>query len=119
MARLVNLNPHEVTIVRGEAAMRLPAAQIPARCRETLTPTGSFDLDGTTIPLYLSSFGDVEGLPDPQPDTWFVVSRPLAESMPHRADLVVPAMVVRNDGGQVVACRGLARVWEGMEREAG
>jgi hypothetical protein len=77
-----------------------------ARCAVTRETVG--DLAG--YPIYRTVLGAVEGLPDPAPDTRYIVSRTVAEACPDRDDLLIPDDTVRDEAGRIVACRGFATV---------
>jgi hypothetical protein len=51
----------------------------------------------------------VVDLPDPRPFTYYIVSRPVAEAVPHRLDVVFLTDFERDAGGQVVGARRLGR----------
>lgn len=105
--QIINLTPHPVTLVtaNGDEVVIQPE-ETPARIPTTTTPVG--DVNG--IPLVEEALGNADDvLPAPQPDTVYVVARPVAERATHRTDLVVPTQVERVDGRPVRA-RALARV---------
>lgn len=105
--RIVNLTPHPVTLVTiGGDEVVIQPEENPARIPTTSTPAG--EVNG--IPVVEEKMGDADSiLPAPQPDTVFVVARPVAERASHRTDLVVPTNVERVNGRPVRA-RALARV---------
>lgn len=105
--RLINLTPHAVTIlVDGRDPIVIPASGTIARCAVTRVVIG--DVDG--IPLTKSVFGDVTDLPDPAPDTLYIVSMLVASACSDRADLVIPDDTVRDDKGVIIGCKALGRV---------
>jgi len=60
-------------------------------------------------PLYRTTYGAVEGLPDPAPETLYVVSAVVAGRCEGPGmTLVVPDDLVRDEQGRVVGARGLA-----------
>jgi hypothetical protein len=68
---IFNLTPHDLSIVLADGAVhRIPKSGNVARVA-TSRAAGP-DVDG--IPTWITSFGDVEGLPAPWPDTIYVVS---------------------------------------------
>src|SRR5690554_2404785 len=104
--RIVNLTPHNVTLVTasGDEVVIQPEEN-PVRIPATTTPAG--EING--IPLVTEQLGDANSvLPAPQPGVVYVVSRPVAERA-NRPDLVVPTSVERVNGRPVRA-RALARV---------
>src|SRR5690606_15702279 len=113
--RIINLTPHAVTLVTtgGDEVVIQPEAA-PVRIPAETTPAG--EING--IPLVREQLGDAESvLPAPQPDTVYIVARPVAERASHRADLVVPTSVERINGRPVRA-RALARVVTASPRTA-
>ncbi|MFC0903824.1 hypothetical protein ACFHWD_03850 [Clostridium sp. MT-14] len=62
------------------------------------------------IPINRTVFGDIENLPEPQPDTIFVVSSIVAQAAQNRDDLFIPDDTVRDENGRIIGCRALARI---------
>lgn len=111
--RIVNLTPHPVTLVtaNGDEVVIQPE-ETPVRIPAETKPAG--EING--IPLVEETLGNADNvLPAPQPDTVYVVSRPVAERASHRDDLVVPTDVERVNGKPVRA-RALARVMAASPR---
>lgn len=105
---IVNLTPHALTLVVGSGTVTVPPSGTVARVAVTREPAGTVTLDGVAVPLYRTTYGAVEGLPDPTPDTLYVVSSLVAAAARDRNDLVVPDDLVRDEQGRVVGARGLA-----------
>ena len=105
--RIINLTPHAVTLATANGdEVVVPPEETPVRIPAETTPAG--EVNG--IPLVEEALGDADSvLPNPQPDTVYVVARPVAERAGHRTDLLVPTRVERVDGRPVRA-RALARV---------
>ncbi|AYY11601.1 hypothetical protein EF847_01525 [Actinobacteria bacterium YIM 96077] len=53
---------------------------------------------------------EIQNLPAPSEGVYLIVSRPVAMALPERRDLVVPAELIRDDQGNVVGARSLARI---------
>lgn len=106
----VNLTPHDVVIYKGDVVDRtIPFTGIIARAKEETKKVG--ELDG--IPETESTFGEVENLPEPQPNTIYIVSALAAKAARdagRTVDLRVPHDSVRNDKGQIIGCRSLGRI---------
>ena len=86
--RLINLTPHDVTLIRsdGSSFTLAPSGQV-ARVAATLTPMGE-DIEG--IPVYIRALADeVEGLPIPFLGIKWVVSSMVLEAA-RRPDLLAP-----------------------------
>ena len=107
--RLINLTPHAVTLIasNGSQVIVQPSGSI-ARCATTEKVVGEVVVDGLTIPLVETQFGAVEGLPEQEEGTMYLVSA-LVKEAANRKDLVSPGSQVRNDKGQVVGCESLSR----------
>ena len=56
------------------------------------------------------SFNEVEGLPEPQENTIYIVSALVAGAAKDRDDLVIPNDIVRDDKGNIIGCKNLARI---------
>jgi hypothetical protein len=110
MKKVVNLTPHPVEIVTLEDSIHLPASSKPARAEMNSTALAPVELSGMTVPVLHEQVVRVTDLPKPAKDTLFVVSRLVAEAVPHRDDLVVPTQLTRNTDGTVGAARALAKV---------
>lgn len=104
MMKIVNLTPHEINIV-GEHNMNIPPSGQLARVAEMTETIGNVN----GIPLIHKTFGKVEGLSEPQPDTVFIVSLLVAQAV-RREDVITIGETVRNDKGQVVGAKSLAVV---------
>ena len=120
--RIINLTPHPV---------RLYTADTPDQVDDpdhgvllTLPPSGKFARlgesvlgedtvvteEGVEIPVSRVSYAEIQGLPEPQQGTVYVVPLMTALAAPARTDLLVPYDQVRNPDGTVVGCRRLGRV---------
>lgn len=104
--RIVNLTPHAVTI---NGLTIQPDGRIP-RLREETREVGQFEIDGHTLPVIETTLGELEGLPEPQRDTIYIVSRLVAEAAPTRDDLYFPGRLLRDSEGQIVGAASLARL---------
>ena len=122
--KIRNLTPHEVTILDHDGRMvTLPPEGIVPR-REIVRRDGGLMLvAGTdheawapamvpdaTLHVSVEALGPVVGLPDPEPRTALIVSRLVAEAVPHRQDVFAPGELVRDASGRIVGARGLCRV---------
>ena len=109
MTTLINLTPHSVCLVIDDSrVIEIPSSGIFARCLVMRQTIGAITIDGATVPLVRAEFGPVEGLPDPRPDTYYIVSRVVAEAARHRTDLLIPDDTIRDATGHIVGCRALA-----------
>lgn len=121
---IINLTPHEVAIYKtsdcylqdGGLYLRedtdpqpllvYPAAKEPARVVFDWEVDGG--ADGVCILCWKSR--EFFGLPEPKPDTWYIVSRIFAQTYPERSDLLIPGDMVRDKSGAVVGCVNFTRL---------
>ena len=108
MKKLVNLTPHEVNIVldNGET-VTVPASGQLARVS---AKTVRADFSINEIPVTQTLYGEVEGLPDPEEGTAFIVSQLVASRVPTRYDVYIPNEAIRDEAGRIIGCRSLGRV---------
>ena len=93
---IINLTPHDIRVRFHDSAIPeaqdgdivFPSSKISARIEQTSVVSESVN----GIPVMRSVFGAIVGLPDPQPDTIYVVSLPVAQqaAMQGRNDVVSP-----------------------------
>lgn len=108
MTNLANYTPHLDLTYRPDGGDAVVLPQLGnARCTEEYLPAGGFP-EGD-LPLTLMRYGEVTGLPDPQPGTVFVVSQLVVNALPERTDLAFPAGLVRDGEGTIIGFRYLAR----------
>lgn len=112
--KVVNLTPHAVTLMpagpEGPQVV-LPPSGVVARCATTREKIDTVDLDGVQIPVNQTSFGDLEGLPEPQDGVMYVVSALAAQAAVKagRTDVLIVDDAVRDEAGRIVGARALAR----------
>lgn len=107
MEKLVNLTPHDLVLVSDGVETTYASCGI-ARVTEKFVPTGTFAgvVDGIT------TYGPIEGLPEPAEGTIFVVSAPLLDAAlkQGRTDVRKPRDFVRDDKGRVLYAKAITRV---------
>ena len=103
---IINVTPHDITIVMDGATRTFPRTGQVARVSQSETIVGSID----GIPVTEVVFGTPVDIPDPAPNTVFIVSRIVAAAMPDRDDFVIPGPAVRNEEGVIIGARGFSRV---------
>ena len=109
---LVNCTPHEITV--GDT--RIPASGHIARLEAI--ELGAYSSWFRGVPVTRVEYGRLVGLPAPVYGTRYIVSLPCALARPRpvrwlwhepREDLLVPYLEVRDEAGQPVGCRMLAK----------
>lgn len=106
MAKLINLTPHTVNIVKNDnSIISFPPSGTIARVFSDYVKRGTVnDIDVVDV-----VYGDVIDLPPPRKDIVYIVSRMVLNATPNRRDLVVPHDLVRNPDGSVKGARCFAR----------
>ena len=112
--KIMNLTPHALTIISGENNMEryiVEPSGIVARVAAHTENIGSITTDdGFVIPLTTTVFGQVEGLPEPEAGTVYVVSSLVAGRVPDRQDVMIPNESIRDDKGRIVGCLSLGKI---------
>lgn len=108
---IVNLLPHPLTIYKdGVKLFYVCGSGEIARREEKVTPDKEMmRFRSWAFPTATVCYGPVVGMPEPRPNTIFVVSRVTAAAVPSRTDLYFPYREVRDDKGTIVGCEGLGR----------
>lgn len=116
-----NLTPHVVAVLTPDGRIRCELPTDPAgpvRTGQTTLSTGVTAVIGdnpdVVVALGVTRFGAPEGLPEPIPGTWLVVSLPVIQAAAAAGreiqDLLLPAEPVRDDTGRIIGCHHLATV---------
>ncbi len=104
--KLVNLTPHAINIVNGDALKTIePSGKV---ARVSMSREVVDHINGVQVRRAVT--GKPTGLPDPVRGTMLIVSRVVAEACRHRHDLVMPDETVRDDRGRIIGCKALATV---------
>lgn len=106
---IINLTPHRVNIFLANGSITsIPSSGV-ARVNENRECLKYLSIEeNTLVPIYKSVLGKVEGLPQPEPDVAYIVSRVVAAALPERQDLIYPHDIVRDREGRIIACKSFA-----------
>ena len=110
--QVINLTPHTINLVAedGTQLLSLESHGV-ARVASTTEVVGYLQVGGVAVPQTHTTFGEVEGLPDPTSGVGYVVSNmiisALAQQGIRRNDLFTPGLQVRDEQGRVIGCRSL------------
>lgn len=97
----VNLTSH--TINEITSGKEFPPSGRVARVKSSTVKVAEYD----GCPLYASTFGELQGLPDPVEGTVYIVaSLALKVVDKDRTDVVAPGNLQRDEHGQPVGCIG-------------
>lgn len=103
--QIINLTPHDINVVKGDDdIVTFPRTGTVARVAQS---SSQINMPGANVPFTRSAFGDVTDLPAPAQDTYYIVSRMVADAAKDRTDLVVPNGLVRDDAGNIIGCQSL------------
>jgi len=102
MTKIINLTPHEINIMGIEP--------IPSHGLVRVTETSHIVDTVNGIDISVKKYGMVEGMPEPQTDTVFVVSLMVAQQLTHRDDILIIGDTIRNEKGQVVGAKNFSRL---------
>jgi hypothetical protein len=109
--KFVNLTPHALNIVDADGNIILSVAPSGNVARVATQQTVVGNVGG--VDVVRTVFGDVDGLPAPQPDTVYIVSTLVLQSLKangiDRDDVVAPdtspQSAVRNADGQIIGVK--------------
>lgn len=107
--RFVNLTPHDIVFVgsENETLLVVKPEGVVARLTAATVDTG---VSYNGIPVTCTEYGAVQGLPQPEENTIFIVSSLVAQQCRDRSDVFIPSESVRDENGRIVGCRSLGRI---------
>lgn len=107
MQTIINCTPHPITIfgANNEVLLQLPKGETVPR----LTQSSQTVQNIAGIPITETVFGETTDLPQQQAGVFLIVSRLVLAANPDRSDLLVPNDMVRDDSGNIIGCKSLAR----------
>ena len=107
VVNLINLTPHDIHLYRGDEFVETVKSSGIARV--SVRSEIIDEIDG--YPISKNFYGEIIGLPEPQPGVFYVVSALVAQAAAERrTDLLVVNDTVRDEKGQIIGCRGFARI---------
>lgn len=99
--QFINLTAHTITEVTTQTVV--PASGRIARVKASTTKVSN----AGGIPIYRSTFGEIEGLPEPRKGITYIVSALCLNAIPStRTDVVAPGSLQRDENRQPVGCVG-------------
>lgn len=121
---LINYTPHKINIFEEDDVEYIEAAKSYFLKNDMMKPSRVYDSKGIArcatsyslvislddIPVVSLDFGDIEGLPEPKDDVWYIVSTIVMNAAKKlgRVDTLAPARLVRNSEGSIVGCLALS-----------
>jgi len=113
--KILNLTPHEVKVIDGDGnvVLSIPSSG-EARATQTDEVVGSLELEGQTVAVVSTVFGEVTDLPEPTEGVRIVVSIITANAARSQGratdDLLLTSGPVRDSEGRIIGCTRFARV---------
>ena len=93
----INLTSHDINEVT--TGITIPASGRVARVKSSTIKVAVHQ----QVPIYSSTFGDIEGLPEPQANVIYIVSALALHAVPvDRLDVVSPGSLQRNPEGRPI-----------------
>lgn len=106
MKNIVNLTPHEINIVVGDEKISVKPSGNVARVVECIVENGEIWGIAWSRIEHLR----VEGLPEPEEGTIYIVSSLVAQALKgKREDVYFPAYLIRDERGNVIGCSALGK----------
>lgn len=100
---IINLTPHDIVVMAdGEEIARFQSQGV-ARATMERVETGKMLLGGR-VPLYRRKCVGLEGLPQPQENTYYIVSGYVKSECPEREDVICPDTFLRDESGRILGC---------------
>lgn len=102
----LNLTPHTLNVHShnpSDPQFKIEPSGEVARVQDKYTIKGHVE----GIPIYNVTYGDVEGLPEPQDGVFYIVSGQTKAAVPEREDVLSPGELIRDENGRPIGCRGL------------
>ena len=62
------------------------------------------------VDIMEKSFSEIEGLPEPKENTYYIVSALVAGAAKNRNDLLIPNDIIRDEEGRIIGCKNLAKI---------
>lgn len=105
---IINLTPHAIHIMNGEKTILRTFEPSGVIARATTERKQIGEIDG--IPVFTTTFGVLEGLPESGDGTVYIVSALAAQAAKDRNDIFIPDDAVRDENGRVIGCRSLGKI---------
>jgi len=110
--KLINLTPHTITLRGADGNDTVLNSEGRAVLKQT--PGQLVEVEGIPVPVSTpATGGEITGVPDPEEDTIYIVSYPVA-SFIKRPDVLSPGTspqdgAIRDDAGRIIAVTRLIR----------
>ena len=105
--KITNMSPHPIRIVKkdGSEIILTPSGIVPRiEQKRVIVDT----VDG--IEIFEDQIQGVIDMPEPEEGVMIVTSRFVASALTGRSDVFVPGDFIRDENGNIIACKGLTRL---------
>lgn len=107
MMKFVNLTPHEIVVKYDGETLKIPPSGTIARVKTVMRELPRIN----GIPVRKTEYGEIEGLPEPEAGTVYIVSILVLQALKGtRGDVVAPdttpSGAIRDESGRIVAVKG-------------
>jgi len=106
---IVNLTGHDVIVRTGNGDIKIPAKDPMFRVRYTTMQLGDLNTPYGSVPLTKNIYIRVKNPPPIVKETYYLVSRLVAELYPERDDFVITNGLIK-EKGRAIACRSLGKI---------
>ena len=107
---IINKTPHPVTLYKDGEPFKTFEPESPSpRLVQTRKVDKVLKIDGVDINLNKTEFSAPYDLPEPQPNTLYIVSALLMNGVEGRDDLIVPDEAIRDSDNRIIGCNAFAR----------
>jgi len=97
----INLTKHDITEV--STGITIPKSGIVVRCTTNRKRVSK----QSNLPIYKTISGDIDYLPEPKPNTIYIISAlALNCKDKDRTDVVAPGQVQKDEHGKILGCTG-------------
>lgn len=125
MATIINMTPHTINLyLITDCEETVKGTYKTLTLKEGVKPLMVYPSQGVAraasskelvytinnIPVYTTVYGEPEGLPEPVPNTYFIVSAITAQAAKGRHDLIIVDGAVRDGEGKIVGCTAFGRI---------
>lgn len=109
--RFINLTNREITILKGDETITFPRPSLPARANMSRVIENEVETEtGLTIPITVTTFGNVQNLPPQKEGVAYIVSYPVAKALQgQRSDVYIVEDLIRDASGNIIGARSLSR----------
>lgn len=129
MTNIINLTPHAIALYsvsdctevqsgsykslilkEGASPLATYPSQGVARATASKAVVDHLEIGGQVVAVNATTYGEPEGLPEPQADTYYVVSALTAQAAKDRTDLLIVDGTVRDADNRICGCTAFGRV---------